>query len=254
MRSASRISDTAINTVMSLLVQAGQAAKEYEDQHVKNLASKRLQIDEIWSFVGCKAKRANLSKRARGEGDSWTWVCLDADTKLIVSSYVGGRDTTAAMEVLTTARERITTAKVQITSDQYTIYLNTVHAAFMGEADYAQLHKSYGCVERDGRYSPAQLIGTTRRWINGNPDPAHISTSYVERSNLTLRMSNRRFTRLTNGFSKKLLNHRCSVALHSWYYNWSRIHKTLRVTPAMEAGLTDRLWELSDLVKWMDVR
>ena len=254
MRAVSRVMGCSINTVMKLLVDAGTAAAEFDQQMVKGLNTKRLQCDEIWSFVGAKQKNVDFHKKKDRWGDAWTWICLDADSKLIVSHYVGFRDTTSAINVLSDARDRITTERVQITTDQLNVYMNTVHAAFLGEADYAQLHKEYGSeASGEKRYSPAQYIGSSKRVISGAPDPNHISTSYIERQNLTIRMSNRRFTRLTNAFSKKLENLAHSVALYAFHYNFCRIHKTLRVTPAIEAGITDHVWELADLLKWADL-
>jgi len=224
----------------------GQACYAYHDEHVRGLKSKRVQCDEIWSFVGAKMKNTSEEKAAQGWGDVWTWTAIDADTKLCVSYLVGGRTAGWANDFMEDCRERIV-GNPQITTDAHKPYLKAVEAAFGGDADYAQLHKVYGYDQHDTRYSPATCIGCDMKTVSGVPDPKHVSTSYVERQNLTMRMSMRRFTRLTNAFSKKVENHAAAVALHFVYYNFARIHKTLRVTPAMAAGVADHVWSMEEI-------
>jgi IS1 family transposase len=238
----------AKNTVVKLLADIGCACAAYHNRHVRNLRVRRLQCDEIWQFVGAKSKNAKAEKKQEGWGDIWTWIGIDADTKLVVSYLVGGRDGGWAMEFMQDCADRIRN-RVQITTDGHRAYLDAVENAFGADIDYAQLQKIYGAPmdEEVRRYSPARCIGCDMKVVSGNPDPKHVSTSFVERQNLTLRMSNRRFTRLTNAFSKKIENHRHSVALHYMYYNFCRVHQTLRVTPAMEAKLTDHIWSLEEL-------
>jgi IS1 family transposase len=215
--------------------------------------AKRIQVDEIWSFTYAKQRNVATAKAAPDHaGDTWTWTALDADSKLIVSYLVGGRDAEYAMWFIDDLRGRLAN-RVQLTSDGHKAYLEAVEGAFGADVDYAQLVKLYGpTITAPGRYSPAQFMAAKKARIEGNPDPAHVSTSFVERHNLTMRMHMRRFTRLTNGFSKKVENHAHAVALHMMYYNFVRIHKTLRVTPAMAAGVTDRLWDISDIVKLVE--
>ncbi len=231
-----------------LLTELGAACAEYHDKAVRGLKVRRLQCDEIWSFVGAKAKNTAVAKKLEGWGDTWTWTAIDADTKLCVSYLVGGRDAGWAMEFMQDCASRIT-SRVQVTTDGHKAYLQAVEGAFGMDCDYAQLHKIYGAsMEPERQYSPARCIGCDLKVVSGNPDPKHVSTSYVERQNLTMRMSMRRFTRLTNGFSKKIENHCAAVALYFMYYNFCRVHQTLRVTPAMEAGLTDHVWTLEEMV------
>jgi IS1 family transposase len=239
----------AKNTVVKLLEDMGAACAAYHDKHVRNLKVRRLQCDEIWSFVGCKKKNATVEQKYFGWGDVWTWIGIDADTKLVVSYLVGGRDAGWAMEFMEDCASRIR-GRVQVTTDMHKPYLKAVEGAFGIEVDYAQLQKIYGATsdEDQRRYSPGKCIGCDMKTVLGYPDPAHVSTSYVERQNLTLRMSSRRFTRLTNGFSKKAANHAHAVALHYMHYNFCRVHQTLRVTPAMEAGLTDHVWTMDELI------
>jgi IS1 family transposase len=247
-RSTARMTGVARNTITSLLVDLAEACAGYHDRHVRNLKVRRLQCDEIWNFVGAKAKNATPEKRAEGWGDTWTWTALDADTKLCVSYLVGGRDLGWATEFMHDCARRITN-RVQITTDGHRAYLEAVESAFGADIDYAQLQKIYGAPSEDHkRYSPATCIGCDMKVVSGNPDPKHVSTSYVERQNLSMRMSIRRFTRLTNAFSKKVENHAAAVALWFMYYNFCRVHQTLRVTPAMEAGLSDHVWGLDELV------
>jgi IS1 family transposase len=247
-RSTVRITGVAKNTIVNLLGDLGCACASYHNRTVCNLKVRRLQCDEIWEFVGAKAKNVSPEKKAAGWGDIWTWTGIDADTKLIVSYLVGGRDGGWAKDFMEDCAKRIRN-RVQITTDGHKVYLDAVENAFGADIDYAQLQKIYGAPLDEGtrRYSPAKCIGCDLKVVSGNPDPAHVSTSYVERSNLTLRMGNRRFTRLTNAFSKKVENHRHMVALFFLYYNFCRIHSTLRVTPAIKAGLTDHIWNLEEL-------
>jgi len=238
----------ARNTVTSLLVDLAEACAGYHDRHVRNLRVRRLQCDEIWNFVGAKAKNATPEKKVEGWGDTWTWTALDADTKLCVSYLVGGRDAGWAKEFIEDCASRIN-SRVQVTTDGHRAYLEAVEGAFGMDVDYAQLQKIYGAtLENETRYSPAKCIGCDMKVVSGNPDPKYISTSFVERQNLSMRMSIRRFTRLTNAFSKKVENHAAAVALWFMYYNFCRVHQTLRVTPAMEAGLADHVWTLDELV------
>jgi IS1 family transposase len=248
LRSATRLSGVSINTVSKLLVDVGTACAKYHDQHVRNLTSKRVQCDEIWAFVYAKQKNVPEEARGLGMGDVWTWTALDADSKLMISYLVGGRDSGYAFEFMNDVASRLTN-RVQMTTDGHKPYLEAVEGAFGADIDYAMLVKIYGA-DREGesRYSPPECIGAKQRVVTGNPDKRHISTSYIERQNLTLRMMNRRFTRLTNAFSKKIENHKHSVALHFMRYNFCRIHKTLRCTPAMEAGVTGKVWEIEDIV------
>jgi IS1 family transposase len=247
-RSTSRMTGVARNTVTSLLIDLAEECAGYHDRYVRNLKVRRLQCDEIWNFVGAKAKNVSLEKKAEGWGDTWTWTALDADTKLCVSYLVGGRDAGWAKEFMEDCASRIS-SRVQITTDGHRAYLEAVEGAFGMDCDYAQLQKIYGApTENHTRYSPATCIGCDMKTVSGNPDPKHVSTSFVERQNLSMRMSIRRFTRLTNAFSKKVENHAAAVALWFMYYNFCRVHQTLRVTPAMEAGIANHVWSLEELV------
>ena len=251
-RSTARMTGVARNTITSLLIDLAEACAGYHDRHVRNLKVRRLQCDEIWNFVGAKAKNTTPEKKAEGWGDTWTWTALDADTKLCVSYLVGGRDLGWATEFMMDCAKRISN-RVQITTDGHRAYMDAVETAFGADIDYAQLQKIYGApAENHTRYSPAQCIGCDMKVVSGDPDPKHVSTSYVERQNLSMRMSIRRFTRLTNAFSKKVENHAAAVALWFMYYNFCRIHQTLRVTPAMEAGLADHVWTIQDLLALLD--
>lgn len=250
MRAASRLADVSINTVTKLLIDVGQAASEYQDKALRRLPCKNVQIDEIWAFVGAKARNATEAQKAEGMGDVWTWTAICADTKVIPSWYVGSRNGEAACHFLTDLASRMS-KRIQMTSDGYKVYLKAVDQAFQWRVDYAMLDKHYGAAP-DGpgvqrKYSPAECVGTTKTVICGEPDERLISTSYAERSNLTLRMGCRRFTRLTNAFSKKVENHAHAVALHMMHYNFARIHKTLRITPAMAAGVSDHVWSLEEI-------
>jgi len=236
------------HTVLRLLEDAGCACAAYHHSHVRNVRVRRLQCDEIWQFIGAKRKNVTPEQEQQGWGDSWTWTAIDADTKLCVTYYVGDRGKRAAYEFMQDCAERIV-GRPQITTDALRHYVNAIEDAFGADVDYAMLHKLFGApIDADQRrYSPATCIGCDMKVVSGDPDPKHVSTSYVERQNLTMRMSMRRFTRLTNGFSKKLENHGHMVALYFLHYNFCRVHKTLRVTPAMEAGLADHIWTLEEL-------
>ncbi|MBA3896559.1 MAG: IS1 family transposase [Sphingomonadaceae bacterium] len=253
MRSIGRVADVSINTVSKLLIEAGEACLALHDDTVRNVKASRVQCDEIWSFCHAKQKNVATAKAApQGAGDVWTWTAIDADTKLIVSYYVGDRSGESAMVLMDDLRARLAN-RVQLTTDGHKAYLEAVEGAFGGDVDYAQLVKMYGpTISAPGRYSPAECTGIKKIRREGNPDVAHVSTSFVERQNLTMRMSMRRFTRLTNAFSKKLDNHIHALALYFAFYNFCRIHKTLRVSPAMAAGITDRLWSLDDIVAKID--
>ena len=252
-RAITRLTGASKNTVAKLLIDAGKACAAYHDANVRNVKSARVQVDEIWSFTYAKQKNVATAKDApEGAGDTWTWTAIDADSKMIVSYLVGGRDAEYAMWFMDDLASRLAN-RVQLTSDGHAAYLQAVEGAFGCDVDYAQLVKMYGpTITAPGRYSPAECTGAKKVRREGNPDIAHVSTSYVERSNLTMRMHMRRFTRLTNGFSKKIENHAHAVALHMMYYNFVRIHKTLRVTPAMAAGVTERLWEIADIAKLVE--
>jgi IS1 family transposase len=256
MRSISRVADVSLNTVTKLLIDAGKACWAYHDEHVRDVKATRIQCDEIWAF--CYSKQRNLSTAKtppQGAGDVWTWTALEASSKLMVSFMVGGRDGEYAMALMDDLRGRLAN-RVQLTTDGHRAYLNAVEEAFGDDIDYAQLIKLYGDAPEafKGRYSPAECVGARKERITGNPDKAHVSTSYVERSNLSIRMHMRRFTRLTNAHSKKFENHAWAVALHVMFYNFTRIHSTLRMSPAMAAGVSDRLWDMSDIVALIDAR
>lgn len=248
LRAISRMCDVSINTVTKLLVDLGKSAMDFHDEAVRGVRVRRLQCDEIWAFVGAKKKNVTSQQQAEGWGDVWTWTAIDADTKLCVSYMVGGRDAGWAHDFMEDCASRIK-GHVQLTTDGHKPYLEAVENAFGGGIDYATLQKIYGAPTdaEQRRYSPAKRIGADMKVVSGTPDPKHVSTSYVERQNLTMRMSMRRFTRLTNGFSKKLDNHAYAVAIHFLHYNFGRVHKTLRVTPAMEAGIADHVWTLEEI-------
>jgi IS1 family transposase len=249
LRAASRLADVSINTVTKLLVDVGAACAEYQDKALRNLPCKRVQVDEIWSFVGTKERNATAEQKAQGYGDVWTWTALCADTKLIVSWALGDRTTDTAIPFVCDLSARLAN-RIQLTSDGHRAYIEAVEQGFGSQIDYAMLIKIYGQPSRaegPARYSPPQIIGTQTTCCSGKPDPKHVSTSFVERQNLTMRMGMRRFTRLTNGFSKKVENHAHAIALHFMFYNFGRIHKTLRVTPAMQAGVSDHVWSLDEI-------
>lgn len=255
LRATSRLTGCSINTVTKLLVSVGKACMAFHDEKVVKVKSRRIQCDEIWSF--CYAKQLNVKDgMPDGSGDVWTWTGIDADTKLIVSWMVGNRDADSAYTFMQDLAARLAN-RVQLTTDGLRVYLDAVYLAFVGDVDYAQLIKIYGVDKsylRDAerKYSPAECLGTKTGDKYGTPDPKHISTSFVERQNLTMRMHMRRFTRLTNGFSKKIENHVYALALYFVYYNFHRIHKTLRVTPAMEANLTDNIMSIEQIVMLAD--
>ncbi len=248
-RAVTRLTGASKNTVTKLVLDAGHACTEYQDRVLRNLAGKRIQVDEIWNFVYAKADNVKHATAApKDAGDVWTWTAIDADTKLLVSWLVADRKTESAMLFMDDLKERLAN-RVQLTSDGHRPYLTAVDSVFGEDVDYAMLQKIYGAEPQgEKRYSPAKCIGAKKQDVTGNPDPKHVSTSYVERQTLTMRMHMRRFTRLTNAFSRKIENHACAVALHSMYYNFVRLHKTLRMTPAMAAGVTHRLWEIGDIV------
>jgi IS1 family transposase len=250
LRATSRMADVSFNTVCKFLVDLGKVCAIYHDKAMRNLPCKRLQCDEIWAFCYSKAKNVPADKQGQfGYGDVWTWTAICADTKVIPAWLVADRGAGAAWEFMQDLAPRLA-RRVQLTTDGYKVYLDAVDEAFRGNVDYAQLVKIYGKdgSEPESRYSPAKVNGTKREVRSGDPDPAHVSTSYVERQNLTMRMSMRRFTRLTNGFSKKVENHAHALAIHFMYYNFARIHTTLRVTPAMAAGISDRVWSLEEII------
>lgn len=247
LRATSRLADVSINTVTKLLVDAGSACAAYQDQALRNLPCKRIQVDEIWSFV--YAKERNVPEDRKGEfgvGDVWTWTSICADTKLVPSWLVSDRSREAAVEFLGDLQGRVA-QRIQLTSDGHHAYPDAVQITFGADVDYAALIKQYRSVAREGRYSPGECIGIKKEVLEGRPETKHISTSFVERQNLTMRMSMRRFTRLTNGFSKKVENHSHAIALHFMFYNFGRIHKSLRVTPAMQAGVADHVWSLEEI-------
>jgi IS1 family transposase len=252
MRSISRVCDVSINTVTKLLVDAGNACARFHHENVRDVRSQSIQCDEIWSFTYAKAKNVRTAKAAPiGSGDVWTWTGIDADTKLIVSWHVGDRHHGAALEFMSDLRARLAN-KVQLTTDGHKAYLSAVSVLDF-DADYAMLIKLFGPASGGpGRYSPPVVVGTETKTIRGNPDPNHVNTSFAERQNLTMRMQMRRFTRLTNGFSKKFENHCHALALYFVWYNFMRVHKTLRVTPAMAAGLTESVMDMRDLIDIMD--
>ncbi len=252
-RAVTRLTGASKNTVTKLVVDAGHACVAYQDRVLRNLPSQRIQVDEIWNFVYAKNDNVKDAKAAPADaGDVWTWTAIDADSKLLVSWLVADRTLDSAMTFMDDLRERLA-HRVQLTTDGHAPYLTAVDTVFGDDVDYAMLVKIYGAdPAAERRYSPAKCIGARKREIAGNPDMKHVSTSFVERQNLTMRMHMRRFTRLTNAFSKKVENHACAVALHSMYYNFVRLHQTLKVSPAMAAGVTDRLWEMVDVVDVLD--
>lgn len=247
LRAASRIADVSVITVMRLLVDVGKACAEYQHRTLKNLPCKRVQVDELWSF--CYAKQKNIPEEYQGEdgiGDVWTWVSICADTKIVPCWYVGNREWRSGYKLLADLKERLA-ERIQLTTDGYKAYPLVVESIFGQGIDYAQLVKQYDMVGKRQRY-----IGAELKAVVGNPRPEHISTSFVERQNLTMRMGIRRYTRKTNAFSKKIENHNHAVALHFMYYNFCRIHKSLRVTPAMAAGVTDHVWELEEILTLLE--
>jgi IS1 family transposase len=252
-RAVTRLTGASKNTVVRLLADVGRACAEYQDHALRNLPCKRVQLDEIWAFIYAKNDNVRDAKSApKNAGDVWTWTAICADTKLLINTLVGRRDTRYAVHFVNDLRKRLAN-RVQITSDGHRPYLTAVDTVFGDDVDFAQLVKIYGAdAQGEKRYSPAICLGAKKHRVIGNPNPKHISTSFAERQNLTMRMHMRRFTRLTNAFSKKLENHAYAVALHQMFYNFTRIHQTLRVTPAMAAGVTDRLWDMTDVVKVLE--
>lgn len=253
-RATCRMTGAAKGTVLKLVVDLGKACANYQDRTLRNLTCKKIQCDEIWSF--CYAKEKNVPEEMKGKlgfGDVWTWTAIDADTKLIAGYLVGDRSAAYAKKFIDDLASRLA-HRVQLTTDGYKAYLTAVESAFGSEVDYAMLDKIYNAPPNQGttRYSPAECCGTKKIKVNGNPDMRQVSTSFVERQNLTMRMSMRRMTRLTNAFSKKLENQAHAVALHFMHYNFARIHQTLRVTPAMEAGIADHVWELWEIADLID--
>lgn len=250
-RATSRMTGVAQNTIFKLLADLGMACADYQDKAFRNLTCKKIQCDEIWSFVGSKAKNVSPDKQGVfGYGDVWTWVSMDADTKLVPCWLVGPRNSEAAHEFISDLAGRLAN-KVQLTTDGHKPYLEAVESAFGGDIQYAQLVKIYGASpskQDQIKYSPADCLGCKKVVVTGDPLLKDVSTSFIERQNLTMRMSMRRFTRLTNGFSKKIENHAHAIALHYMYYNFVRIHRSLRCTPAMEAGVTSKLWSIEDII------
>ena len=248
-RCVTRLTGVSKNTVTKLLVDAGKACIAYHDEHVRGLTTRKVQVDEIWSFTYAKAKNVRTAKAAPdGAGDTWTWTAIDADTKLVAAYFVGGRDAWYGEAFMRDLATRLLN-RVQLTSDGHKAYLSAVEGAFGSYIDYAQLVKLYGEAPESakGRYSAAECTGAKKTPVIGSPDPEHVSTSFVERHNLTMRMHMRRFTRLTNGFSKSVENHAYAVGLHMMYYNFVRVHQKLRMTPAMAAGVSSKLWEIEDI-------
>src|SRR6266849_1235473 len=247
-----RMTGVAKHTILKLLTDLGAACIDYQDRSLRNLTCKRIQCDEIWQFCYAKEKNVPEDKKGRfGFGDVWTWVAIDADTKLVPTFVLGNRDARAAKVFIDDLAARLA-HRIQLTTDGLRVYLEAVEGAFGADVDYAQLIKLYGASQEETRYSPAECIGCETSIVTGNPKAQHISTSYVERQNLTMRMGMRRFTRLTNGFSKKIENHFYAVAIHFMHYNFCRIHKTLRVTPAMEAGVSNHIWSIEELLGILD--
>ena len=256
LRSTSRMAGVSINTVTKLLVDAGKACADYQHRTMRNLTCKRLQLDEIWAFVYAKEKNVPAEMKGQGPGSVWTWVAIDAETKLIPSYLVGDRDGEHAKLFVDDIAARIN-GRIQITTDGLKAYVEAIDLAFGTMVDYAVLHKVYGPgglseTRQEARYSPATCIGCEKHVKTGNPDENHINTSFVERQNLTMRMRMRRFTRLTNAFSKKIENHEHAVALHFFHYNFVRRHLTLRMSPALKAGVTDHMWTMEEMVAMID--
>lgn len=255
MRSASRIADVSINTVVKLLVQAGVTCMEIHDELVRNVPARRVECDEIWAFCYAKQRNVKTAKSPPAHaGDVWTWTAIDPETKLVISWLAADRSAQSAMMLMFDLQRRLAN-RVQLTTDGHKAYLKAVEEAFGADIDYAQLVKIYGeAPEPKGRYSPPAILAAERKRIEGRPDPDFISTSMVERQNLNMRMSMRRFTRLTNGFSKRLVKHIHALALYHVFHNFVRIHTTLRTSPAMAAGIAESLWSMHDVVRRIDQR
>lgn len=254
MRSISRVADVSINTVAKLLVDAGKACAAFHDEKVRGVKARRVQVDEVWTFTAAKqANVPNMKQPVENAGDTWTWTAIEADTKLLISWLVGGRDSDYAIAFMDDLRERLAN-RVQLSSDGHHAYFDAVEDTFGDDVDYAQVIKLFGPSKTvAGRYSPPACIGARKERISGSPDPKHVSTSFAERQNLTMRMQMRRFTRLTNVFSKKFENHMHMVALYTVWYNYVKQHKSLKgLSPAMAAGLSDTLWSMSDLAEMID--
>lgn len=249
LRATTRMTGVHRTTVMKLLNDLGAACQAFQDVTLRKLNATVVQCDEIWSFVGCKEKNVTVEKKIEGQGDCWTWVGMDAESKLVCAWLVGSRDADSAAEFMNDLASRLAN-RVQLTTDGHRAYLTAVEGAFDGEVDYAMLVKQYGNAANTpaGRYSPAECTGIKKISISGEPDKSLVSTSYIERQNLTMRMSMRRFTRLTNAFSKKIENHMAAISLHYMHYNFCRVHQTLRVTPAMEAGIADHVWSIDEVI------
>jgi IS1 family transposase len=249
-RATVRMTGVAKKTVMRVLAEVGEVCADYQDRSFRNLQSKRLQLDEMWCWIYCKEKNRTeaIAKKNPDAGDIWLWVAVDADSKLVPSWRLGQRDLVTAKDFVEDIAKRVR-GRVQITTDALKTYVNVIEDTFGGQADYAQLHKVYRApLENETRYSPAKCTGCSMKEISGRPDYRHVSTSFVERQNWSVRTNMRRYTRLSNGFSRKLENHAAAVALNYFAYNFIRIHRTLRMSPAMAAGVTDRLWDVNDLV------
>jgi IS1 family transposase len=254
-RATVRMTGVSKKTVMRFLVEIGEVCADYQDRVFRNLSCRRIQLDELWGFNYCKQKNVTeeIQEKVLGAGDVWLWVAIDAETKLVPCWRLGDRNGGTASEFVRDLSSRLSN-RIQLTSDGHRVYLDAVESAFGSGIDYAMLVKIYGAdrTESESRYSPAECIGCKEVRITGRPDPKHISTSYVERQNWSVRTAMRRYTRLSNGFSRKIENHAAAVALYYFSYNFIKIHRTLRVTPAMAAGITDRLWSVSDLVELLE--
>jgi IS1 family transposase len=252
-RATVRMTGVAKNTVTKLLVDLGKACTEFHDKYVRNISAKRIQCDEVWCFCYAKEKNVTLEQKANGAGGVWTWIAIDADTKLVLSYLCASRDASSAFDFMEDLASRVTT-RIQITTDGHRAYAESVEGAFGMDVDYAMLIKLYGAPsdKYDSRHSPSDMVSTRTAVLSGTPDQRHISTSFVERQNLTMRMQMRRFTRLTNGFSKKRENLEAAVGIHYAYYNFCRVHQSLRVTPAMEAGLTNHVWTVEELLSLLE--
>ena len=252
-RATVRMTGVSKKTVMRLLVEVGVVCADYQNRVLRNLTSRRLQVDEMWGFNYCKARNVTpkIATKHPMAGDVWLWVALDADTKLVPAWRVGDRNLATAYDFMRDLADRLTN-QVQLTTDGHRPYLEAVESAFGVDIDYAMLIKIYGSDQTEKRYSPAKCLGCDARTITGQPNPKHINTSFIERQNWSVRTAMRRYTRLSNGFSRKIENHCAAVALNYFAYNFIKIHRTVRMSPAMAAGVTDRLWEVSDLVALLE--